>query len=53
MQENNIEKEIWMMRANLRTVLDNVSACRVYLKDIELELWKMANGFALDRRDQP
>lgn len=49
MQENNVEKEIWMMRADLRTVLDNMSACRVYLKDMELELWKMTKSLPSGR----
>ena len=44
-----VEEQIWMMRADLRQVLDNVSAARVYLKDIEGELWLAVNGYSTDR----
>jgi len=43
MPTQSLEKEIWMMRADLRAAINNLSAARVYLKDIEEELWMVSN----------
>lgn len=45
MQGMSLEREIWMMRADLRTVIYNMCAARVRLSDIEDELWKVNETF--------